>query len=61
MAVPKRRKSKMKQRFRQQANKWRAPVFKSCSDCGATVPGHIACPSCGTYNGRKVLVIADAD
>jgi large subunit ribosomal protein L32 len=58
MAVPKRRKSKMKQAFRQQANKWRAPQFQSCPSCGATVPGHIACPSCGTYRGRKIFASA---
>ena len=58
MAVPKRRKSKMKQAFRQQANKWRAPQFQTCSECGASKPGHIACPACGTYRGRQVLAAA---
>ncbi|MBC7981042.1 MAG: 50S ribosomal protein L32 [Armatimonadetes bacterium] len=57
MAVPKRRQSKSRQKMRRGANRWRAPIFSSCSDCGATVPSHIACPSCGTYRGRKVLEV----
>ena len=23
------------------------------------LPGHVACPSCGTYRGRKVLKVAE--
>ncbi|MFM7182258.1 MAG: 50S ribosomal protein L32 [Verrucomicrobiales bacterium] len=57
MAVPKRRTSKMKKRTRRAANRWHAPKFSKCKECGSTVPGHIACPSCGTYNGRQVLDI----
>lgn len=61
MAVPKRRKSKMKQKFRQFANRWRAPQLATCSDCGAAKPAHIVCPSCGTYNGRQVLAVESAE
>jgi large subunit ribosomal protein L32 len=43
--------------MRRGANRWKAPIFSACSDCGATVPSHIACPSCGTYRGRKVLEV----
>lgn len=55
MAVPKRRVSKMKQKMRRGATRWRAPKLQSCSECGNRVPGHIACPTCGYYAGRKVL------
>ncbi|MEM6911023.1 MAG: 50S ribosomal protein L32 [Verrucomicrobiota bacterium] len=55
MAAPKRRTSKSKGRMRRGANRWRRPTFKSCPECGSTVPSHIACPSCGFYNGRQVL------
>ena len=43
--------------MRRGANRWKAPIFSNCSDCGATIPSHIACPSCGTYRGRKVLEV----
>ena len=55
MAVPKRRTSKMKKRQRRAANRWHAPSFATCQECGSTVPGHVACPSCGYYKGRQVL------
>ncbi len=57
MAVPKRRTSKMKQKMRRGANRWRAPKLQTCSECGTRIPGHIACPSCGSYNGRQVLEV----
>jgi large subunit ribosomal protein L32 len=57
MAVPKRRKSKMMKRHRRAANRWHAPIFSKCGECGSTVPGHVACPSCGYYKGRQVIDI----
>ena len=57
MAVPKRRKSKMKQKFRQFANRWIAPQLSRCGECGSAKPGHVVCPVCGTYNGRKILAV----
>jgi large subunit ribosomal protein L32 len=44
----------MKKRMRRAASRWRAPKFQSCPECGAAKPGHIACPSCGFYDSRKV-------
>lgn len=41
--------------MRRGANRWRAPKFQTCSECGSTKPGHIACPSCGYYGTRQVL------
>lgn len=57
MAVPKRRTSKMKQRMRRGANRWHAPQLHTCPSCGSSVPGHTACPECGTYKGRQVVVV----
>ena len=57
MAVPKRRKSKMKRKMRQGSARWRAPKLQVCGECGSRTPGHIACPTCGFYNGRQVLEI----
>ena len=55
MACPKRRKSKMRQKMRQFQKRWKAPILKSCSSCGAAIPSHVACPSCGYYGERQVL------
>ncbi|MDO4411419.1 MAG: 50S ribosomal protein L32 [Akkermansia sp.] len=63
MAAPKRRTSKMKQRSRLAALAWRAPKLRKCTKCGANVPGHTACPSCGTYttrSGKEIVVNAEA-
>lgn len=57
MAVPKRRVSKMKQKMRRGANRWRAPLLKTCPECDSRVPGHIACPSCGYYRERQVIEV----
>lgn len=57
MAVPKRRKSKMKKRMRQSAQRWHKPLLQTCSECGSAKPGHIACPSCGHYGSRQVVMV----
>lgn len=57
MAVPKRRTAKMKKRLRRSGQRWRAATFKSCPECGSSVPSHIACPSCGYYKDRQVLSV----
>ena len=57
MAVPKRRTSKMKQKMRRGANRWRTPQLKTCPECESRIPSHIACPHCGTYRERQVLEV----
>jgi len=57
MAVPKRKVSKMRLRTRKAANRWHAPALSKCSQCGAKVLAHIACPECGYYKGRQVLTV----
>ena len=55
MAVPKHKKSKSKRDSRRAQKKIEGPSVASCPECGeATLPHH-ACPSCGSYKGRKVL------
>ncbi|MBT4798359.1 50S ribosomal protein L32 [Akkermansiaceae bacterium] len=59
MASPKRRTSKHKQKLRRGANRWRKPLLKTCPECGTSIPGHIACPACGTYRDRQVVTDID--
>ena len=60
MPVPKRKVSKMRLRTRKAANCWRAGKLGTCAQCGAKVPSHTACPSCGYYKGRQVTSVGAA-
>ena len=55
MAVPQRRISKTVKRKRRTHQKLVAPNLVSCSNCGEKIKSHIVCPSCGYYDGKKVL------
>ena len=57
MAVPKRKKSKMKIRMRKAQKKADVPATGACPACGAPVQSHHACPACGYYRGRQVVSI----
>lgn len=35
-----------------------ATRVSKCSNCGALRKSHAVCPSCGWYNGRKVIDLA---
>jgi large subunit ribosomal protein L32 len=50
----------MRLRTRKAANRWRAGELGTCGQCGAKVPSHTACPSCGYYKGRQVLSVGAA-
>ena len=60
MAVPKRRTSRSNTRSRRSQWKATAPTLVTCSNraCGEKKPPHLACPTCGTYNGRQVVAPA---
>jgi large subunit ribosomal protein L32 len=55
MAVPKRRKSKSKRDKGRTHKKLTAPSVSTCPECGEAKLPHQACPSCGSYKGRKVI------
>ena len=55
MAVPKRKMSRSNTRSRRAQWKTTAPALVTCDRCSERKLAHIACPSCGTYNGRDVL------
>lgn len=61
MAVPKRKKSKMRVRMRRANKKAEIAAVSTCPECGADVESHRACKSCGVYRGRKVLTIKNKD
>jgi len=50
----------MRLRTRKAANRWHASKLGTCAQCGAKVPSHTACPTCGYYKGRQVLSISAA-
>ncbi|HEX2300610.1 MAG TPA: 50S ribosomal protein L32 [Pseudonocardiaceae bacterium] len=57
MAVPKRRMSRSNTRSRRAQWKATAPNLVACSNraCRQLKLPHVACPSCGTYDGRQVI------
>ena len=57
MAVPKRKKSKMRIRQRKGHIKAELAQVQSCPNCGASQQTHRVCQFCGMYKGRKVLTI----
>ena len=62
MAVPKRRHSKARTNSRR-ANWRRLEVTdpKICPNCREPKLPHRACLSCGTYKGRQVIQVKDAN
>ena len=61
MAVPKRKKSKMRVRMRRAQKKAEIAAVSNCPECGAPRESHRACKNCGMYRGRKVLSIDTAE
>jgi large subunit ribosomal protein L32 len=59
MAVPKRKKSKMRIRQRKGHVKAEVAQVQACPNCGAPQQTHRVCTACGTYRGRKVLTVAE--
>ncbi len=55
MAVPKRKISKTRRDNRRSHHALKAPNVVECPECKEPRMSHRACPSCGSYNGRKVL------
>jgi large subunit ribosomal protein L32 len=56
MALPKRRHSKSRTGKRRAHDALTAPSLSVCPQCHEPKLPHFACPSCGTYRGRKVAV-----
>ena len=56
MPNPKRKMSKTRRDKRRTHYKAEAPTLGACSNCGEMKLTHNACPSCGYYNGRSMLI-----
>ncbi|HQY33788.1 50S ribosomal protein L32 [Actinotalea sp.] len=52
MAVPKRKMSRSNTRARRSQWKTTATALTTCSKCKGNTMPHVACPTCGNYNGR---------
>lgn len=55
MAVPKKKVSKTRKNNRRSHHALTAPNVIECPECNEPRQSHRACPSCGFYNGRKVV------
>ena len=58
MANPKWKLSRMRTRRRRSHDALTAPNVVNCSSCKAPMLPHRLCLSCGTYNGRQVIQLA---
>lgn len=56
MPNPKRKWSKSRRDKRRTHYKAEAPTVGSCPNCGEVKMTHRACPACGYYKGRSVLL-----
>ena len=60
MPNPKRRHSKTRGRKRRTHYKASASTTSECPNCHEQKLTHRACPNCGYYNGRSVIVPKEA-
>jgi len=57
MAVPRAKTSKARTGRRHTINmKLSAPTMVGCSSCGNKILLHRACPKCGFYHGKQVII-----
>lgn len=58
MAQPKKKTSNSKQWHRRSKWKAEAPTLTACNNCKAPHVPHTVCSTCGYYNGKQVLQVA---
>ncbi|MBI4824347.1 MAG: 50S ribosomal protein L32 [Nitrospirae bacterium] len=59
MANPTHRHTRTRRDKRRANWKGQAPSLAICPECSEPRLSHMACPSCGTYNGRKILEVVE--
>lgn len=57
MGVPKKKRSKSRQRSRQSQQKLSSPTIGNCPHCKAPLLPHFVCPECGYYKGKQAIII----
>ena len=62
MAVPKGKVSRQR-RDKRRSSHWKLdlPNVSKCPKCGEPVLSHRACKACGTYRGRQVVTVTEAN
>lgn len=58
MAQPKKKTSNSKQWHRRSHWKAKAPNLTTCTNCRAPKLQHTVCRTCGYYNGKQILSVA---
>jgi large subunit ribosomal protein L32 len=61
MALPKRRHSRTRTRKRRSHDALTLPGVAKCSECGEPKLPHRLCSGCGTYKGRTVVTLGEAE
>ncbi|MDH5298089.1 MAG: 50S ribosomal protein L32 [Desulfobulbaceae bacterium] len=61
MALPKRRHSHSRTRKRRSHDALAALSIAKCSECGEPKLPHRLCSGCGTYKGRAVIQLNEAE
>ena len=56
MGVPKKKRSKSRKKSRQ-SRKLSSSFLGACPQCGAPALSHFACPECGYYKGKQVVIV----
>lgn len=55
-AQPKKKISKVRSKTRRAHQSIKLPVLTICPNCKHLKPPHIACPKCGFYGAKKILI-----
>ena len=61
MAHPKKRHSRSRRNKRRSHDSLTAPPISFCPQCGDPKHPHYICPNCGTYRGREVIKVEEAE
>ena len=61
MAHPKSRHTRSRRGKRRSHDALSTPPTSTCPQCGEPKRPHNVCPSCGTYKGKDVIEVEEAD
>ncbi len=61
MGVPKKKRSKSRKKSRVSQSKLLSPPLAVCPQCKAPIMPHFACPKCGYYKGKQVVIVKEKE